>query len=129
MDVLPGPSGPAVHTAWGPAFAYDGHRHTHHLRELALLVEQAWARELVNFLLDNKPAVIWAGTPTDRRESEELARLAKRCTGVLAHGPPSPGYARSCQLARQTPANAGRRLTRPVGTAPPRGARRQVRLP
>lgn len=92
MDVLPRLAGTAVHDAWAPYFAYGGHRdalcNAHHLRELTSLVEQgqAWAQEMIDFLLESKQTVEKARIHAGRLESEELERLAKRYTEVLAHG-------------------------------------------
>lgn len=71
IGILPDFNGRAIHDAWSPYFNYDcnhGLCNAHHLRELTFVeeqMEQAWAGEMKNLLVEIKRAVEQARTRGD----------------------------------------------------------------
>lgn len=91
--ILPTFKGRAVHDHWQSYFTFQDCQHAlcnaHHLRELQFVVdqyEQAWAREMMQLLLDIKAEV--EATPPEQRSlsPERLAHFAQRYDELVAQG-------------------------------------------
>ena len=114
VGILPQFQGVAVHDHWKPYFRFDDCSHAlcnvHHLRELQFIAEryqQAWARDMIDLLLDIKQTV--ADLPEAQFQLDASVQLAfsKRYDSLLADGfeanpqPPKPPGKRG--RAAQTP--------------------------
>lgn len=106
IGILPGFRGTSVHDGWKPYWHYRGCRHAlcnvHHLRELTWVaeqLEQAWAQDLKDLLLEMRTAVATArAAGAAQLAADQRARLLARYTALLGQGvaanplpPPAPG--------------------------------------
>lgn len=109
MGILPYFQGTAVHDHLESYFAYACDHalcNAHHLRELIFVLEQhqqAWAREMIDCLLDMKALVDQRKATRRLLSSEEIAPLEQRYDEILAKGfleNPSPPFPESAGKKR-----------------------------
>ena len=101
LDILPQFGGTAVHDHWKPYFQYSCPHalcNAHHLRELTYVHEQydqAWAKDLIDLLLEAKAAAEAAPMNALDPQSPQCRTLEGRydtilAQGLMAHPPPPP---------------------------------------
>ena len=104
IGILPNFTGRAVHDHWKPYFTYDCDHalcNAHHLRELIFVLEQcgqAWAKEMIDCLLDIKQVVDQTRDASDHLCQAQLHEFETRYQRIIERGqaenpipPPLPG--------------------------------------
>ncbi len=116
MGILPRFQGTAIHDHWKPYFTYPCHHglcNAHHLRELTFVHEhygQAWAKDMLDCLLDIKKAVDESKTQCLEPESEQRRAFAVRYDEIIEEGlrvnplpePPAEGAAKKRGRKKQS---------------------------
>ena len=116
MGILPRFQGTAIHDHWKPYFTYPCHHglcNAHHLRELTFVHEQygqAWAKDMLECLLDIKKAVDESKTQCLEPHSEQRNAFEVRYDEIIEEGlqlnsllaPPGDGAAKKRGRKKQS---------------------------
>jgi len=92
IGILPDFKGRAIHDFWKPYFKYDcahGLCNAHHLRELTFIHEQynqAWAKDMLDCLLDIKNTVDETKKTSDALSKKQIGEFETRYQNVLDEG-------------------------------------------
>lgn len=124
IGILPDFLGRAMHDFWQPYFSYGcahGLCNAHHLRELIFVHEQhhqAWAKAMIDCLLDIKQAVARARPTADCLPEDQLRAFAARYQRILDQGyaqnplSPAPAGTKRGRRKKTQPRNLLERLDR-----------------